>query len=66
MHRLGIFVSQARFVEGQIVLVMHWMNQTEVNNSIVVDSIYLVNSDLSGRIEIDHISLLINETMFTL
>ena len=45
---------------------MHWMNHTEANNSTVVDSTYLVNSYLSGRIEIDHISLPINETMLTL
>ena len=34
--------------------------------SIGVDSASPVNSDLCGRIEIDHISILINEIMLTL
>ena len=34
---------------------MHWINHTEVDNSIGVDSAYPVNSDLCGRTEIDHI-----------
>ena len=37
-----------------------------MDNPIGVDSAYPVNSDLCGRIEIDHISIPINEIMFTL
>ena len=45
---------------------MYWINHTEVDNSISVESAYPVNSDLCGRTEIDHISIPIYEIMLTL
>ena len=45
---------------------MHWINHTEVDNSTDVDGAYPMNSDLSSRTEIDHISIPIYEIMLTL
>ena len=44
---------------------MHWINHTEVDNSIGVDSAFPGKSDLCGRTEIDHISIPIYEIMLT-
>ena len=44
-EHLRIFVNQAPSFEG-IDSTMHWINHTEVDNSIGVDSAYPVNSDL--------------------
>ena len=40
---------------------MHWVNHTEVDDSIGVDSAYPVNSDFCGRTDIDHISIPVYE-----
>ena len=39
---------------------MHWINHTEMDNSIGVDDANPVNNDLCGRTEIDNISILVN------
>ena len=40
---------------------MHWINHTEVDDSISFDSAYPVNSDFCGRTDIDHISIPVYE-----